>query len=366
MHKSQYWLFMAFTLFASPHAVSAEHSAPGCGRPGKPPAGDQVKVVSWNISELAIDKQVYDRPIRSETEFADLRNYRDCVGGDVYVLQEIASPKALAQIFPPADYDICFSGQKTADEKGLAPDYPRAALTDISPVCYSSASDVSELPGEITNRAYQYVALAVKRASGISVVSIRDVPEIGQKNPVDGHQTRWGLEAVLGRGNQKLRILVIHLKSRCNEGPISPSSTDEHCPALALQLPHLKQWILEAAEQPEPFTVIGDFNRRLDRENPNVLTTDMWDVITGAATSTTNDDISLTHIPAAKQFKCWPKQPPAQRFPIDFFALDERALALADATSYWKWRYQKDIEAETPAKRQPSDHCPIQLNILFN
>jgi hypothetical protein len=45
------------------------------------------------------------------------------------------------------------------------------------------------------------------------------------------------------------------------------------------------------------------------------------------------------------------------------FGQNDKAQALADSSSYLKWRYGKDIEAGSPRDRWPSDHCPIQLNI---
>jgi hypothetical protein len=50
--------------------------------------------------------------------------------------------------------------------------------------------------------------------------------------------------------------------------------------------------------------VAGDFNRRFDRESADVNATDMWDVITGASTSASGDDVNLTHVPKNKKFKC--------------------------------------------------------------
>jgi hypothetical protein len=86
-------------------------------------------------------------------------------------------------------------------------------------------------------------------------------------------------------------------------------------------------------------------------------------MVTGASTPTPTDDTALAHVPKNKEFRCWPAQPAPQRFAIDFFVLDDKAQALADATSYWKWRYGKDIEENTPPSRWPSDHCAIQLNV---
>lgn len=359
---SMRWIFLAslsFAVLAMASGSFAQTASFNCGSAGPSAIGGSAKFLSWNIQELAADKQVYDRPVRTAEEFATLREYRNCLQGDVYALQEVASPKAVALVFPTEDYDICFSGQKNADELGLAPAYDLVAIEGIKPDCFSKGD---MLPGEATERAFQYVALAVRRGSGIEIVETRDVPAIGQINPEDGRQTRWGLEAVVERNGQRTRVLVVHLKSGCAAGPITDDlGQDEDCPGLAKQLPHLKAWIDEAAAKPEPFMIIGDFNRRLDLEDPAVLATDMMDVLDGAVTVETTDDLTLSHTPTGKEFKCWPDDFASQRFAIDFFVSDPKASALIVNGSDWKWRYQHDIDLGTPKPQRPSDHCPIQV-----
>lgn len=335
-----------------------------CGAKGPVPKPGEIKLVSWNIAELASAVQVYDRAIRTEDEFGDLGGYRACHDGDIYALQEIASLRALGRVFPPSEYILCISGQSLADERGLAPDYPRNQLWGIEPECVTDATAaVSTLPGERTTPARQYVALAVKRSSGITLTDKKDVVDLGPRDPVTNQSTRWGLDVIITKGGVPLRLLVVHMKSRCNEAPVEEPSSNDNCPALSRQLPHLKKWIFEAAQGDPPAIVVGDFNRRFDRESVDVKPTDMWDIITGASTTATTDDVRLSHVPKNKEFKCWPTEPASQRFSIDFFVLTPKAQAIADPVSYWKWRYGKDIEENTPRSRWPSDHCPIQLNL---
>jgi hypothetical protein len=121
------------------------------------------------------------------------------------------------------------------------------------------------------------------------------------------------------------------MKSRCNADPIEEPSSNEHCPALFRQLPHLKRWLHDAAQSGVPAIALGDFNRRLDREAIEIKPTDMWDVITGASTATPSDDVKLAHVPANRQFLCWPrKENPNNTFAIDFFVLTEKAQQIAD------------------------------------
>lgn len=335
-----------------------------CGARGPIPKPGEIKFVSWNIAELATTTQVYDRPIRSDAQFADLRMYRECNSGDVYALQEIASLRALARVFPPSSFILCISGQTVADQRGLSPDYPRDKLAGVAPQCANDAGASADgLPDELTKPGRQYTALAIRRSTGISIADVRDFVDLGIKDPNTGQPVRWGLDVTLMNDGTPLRMMVVHLKSRCTEEPIQEPSSSEHCPALSRQMPHLKNWILEASRSGMPVVVAGDFNRRLDVESQEVKPTDMWDVITGAATAGSEDDVRLAHVPAGKEFKCWPQQSAGERFAIDFFVLNQAASDRADASSYWKWRYGKDIAAGTGRPAWPSDHCAIQLNI---
>jgi hypothetical protein len=335
-----------------------------CGAKGPAPKSGEIKLVSWNIAELASEVQVFTRPLRTRQQFDDLVAYRDCNAGDVYALQEIASLRALGRVFPPADYILCISGQVLADKKGLAPKYPRNQLGGIEPHCITDGSTaITDLPAEATTPARQYVALALRRASGISLQAAKDVVDLGPEDPNEQRQTRWGLDVTIGKGGKTLRMLVVHMKSRCPEGAIEQASGNPHCQALALQLAPLKSWIAAAQTGGGPVVVLGDFNRRFDREPAAASPTDMWDVITGASTASSADDVKLAHVPKNKEFECWPDGPDIMRFPIDFFVLNAEAQAIADADSYWKWRYAKDIAANTPDDLRPSDHCPIQLNV---
>jgi hypothetical protein len=337
-----------------------------CGAKGPVPKAGEIKLVSWNIAELATAVKVYDRELRSEDDFKDLRMYRACHDGDVYALQEIASLRALSRVFPPSEYILCISGQTIADQRGLSPTYPQGSLTGIEPQCVRDASVLaSAVAGELTSPARQYVALAVKRVAGITLERVRDVVELGPEDPVSHYQTRWGLDARLVRNGMSLRMLVVHMKSRCNEDPIEEPSSNDHCPALSRQLLPLKSWIKAADADGTPVIVAGDFNRRLDRESLDVKPTDLWDVISGASTLDLADDVRLARIPMNKEFKCWPVEPANQRFPIDFFVMNAKADTIADSSSYWKWRYGKDIEEATPRPQWPSDHCAIQLNIRW-
>src|SRR5215217_3131317 len=84
-----------------------------------------VVLGSWNIQTLATNGVIFPGDYRrTEADFALLRAARNRLGADVLALEEVTSPHAVSQVFPPSEYVICFSGQYDADAAGLAPYYP--------------------------------------------------------------------------------------------------------------------------------------------------------------------------------------------------------------------------------------------------
>jgi endonuclease/exonuclease/phosphatase family metal-dependent hydrolase len=81
---------------------------------------------------------------------------------------------------------------------------------------------------------------------------------------VDG-ATRSGADITLYPGTQKeVRLLAVHLKSGCFDGRM-----DRHfapCERLRQQAPVVEAWIDQRVREGKAFAVLGDFNRRLDKD----------------------------------------------------------------------------------------------------
>jgi hypothetical protein len=71
-----------------------------CGARGPDPRPGEIKLISWNIAELASAVKVYNRPVRSEDNFSDLRMYRACNGGCLRVARDRKLASKLARVFP--------------------------------------------------------------------------------------------------------------------------------------------------------------------------------------------------------------------------------------------------------------------------
>jgi len=356
-------------------------------------------LATWNIQTLTTpNERVFPNQrsdqLRKESDMGDLRAVRDAVGADVVMLEEISSPKALAQVFPAADWHICLSGQFTADTRGLGPDYPSDKLADIRPLCFSAAgADLPDPPpGELRK---QYVAVAVRKASGVSIQSIADVPDISvpfddkdDTGAVVVRNVRWGLEVVVAKGDKTLRILGVHLKTGCFTGPLfrdlwdgppfqfqHDDHADNPCKTLARQMRPLRTWIARAAQQGTPFVIVGDFNRQIDADANHAAEPDLFPVLTGTATETTTDDVMLARVPEGSVSirGCWPEDDSSdQKNAIDYLIFGPGARPTDWEATYKKLRFVDlpSIGGASLTKRDNdwrlSDHCPVRVSINWN
>jgi endonuclease/exonuclease/phosphatase family metal-dependent hydrolase len=146
-----------------------------------------------------------------------LRDFAATVEADVVALQEVDGPAAAARLFP--GWSFCFTSRRHVQNVGFAvrPGLPHRCNPD-----------------------YRELGL----------------PE---------NDVRWGADLSLYPDQpQEVRLLAVHLKSGCNRDPLTADS--DNCRVLQDQVPVLEAWIDARAEEGVPFAVLGDFNRRFDRE----------------------------------------------------------------------------------------------------
>ncbi len=105
----------------------------------------------------------------------------------------------------------------------------------------------------------QNVGFAIRR--GIPFRCNADYRALG----LPGNDVRWGADVTVYPGTPaEMRLLGIHLKSGCNRDPLT--SERDACSTLQRQVPVLEEWVDARAREGVPFAVLGDFNRRFDRE----------------------------------------------------------------------------------------------------
>ena len=285
------------------------------GRAPVPP--EWIRIASWNLNLLhwrtggALWRGAVDR---NEEDYRILARYARALAADVIAFQEINGPRAAERVFPARDYDLHFSGR------------------------YDSRYD------DI------YVGFAVRRGRFDRVVK-RDVPALGLGA---NSRLRWGVDLAVRRDGRELRLLNVHLKSRCfTKSLVEPRS--RHCRRLARQIEPLESWIDARWREGAPFVVLGDFNRAMDRHGPR---DHLWRAI---------DDgdppgLKLHRLPSGQSPACWRGTSRYHRHPIDFFVFGARAWRRVDPASLRQLVWT-DADAD-PRRGLPSDHCPIAVDLL--
>jgi Endonuclease/Exonuclease/phosphatase family len=356
------------------------------------PAHADLIIGSWNIQTLATNGVVFPTDHRrNENDFALLRLARDKLGADVLALEEVTSPFATSKVFPQNEYVICFGGQYEADAAGLGPHYPPDQLKSVKPTCYDQQSTLPD-PAPDTPRK-QYVAIVVRRGSGVTIESVSDVPALGLPIEEENHDSntmeiralRWGLEAVLSANGKKFRLLAVHLKSGCVLGALlenrwhdpafvwAPDGRNDHpCMSLARQMAPLRAWIARARSGSEPFVIAGDFNRRIDVEEKETGSPDLWPIITGVATAESSDDIALNRVPEgnASISACWPEDDHTELVnAIDYLIFSPGFRPTDWQASYLKFHYSSLVDPVTgnnltkADSKRMSDHCPFVVRL---
>jgi poly(3-hydroxybutyrate) depolymerase len=279
----------------------------------------EIRVASWNLNNLhqRLGEPLRPgAPIRSVADIETLLEIRDRIAADIVALQEVNGPRAAHLVFPPAEWDVVFSGRYADDL----------------------------VTGRETDRIYTGFAI---RRGVFEAVTKRDVAELSVIH-ADQRPTRWGTEILVEKDGQALRLLSLHLKSSCHAGSLEPPS-NPHCITLAAQRAPLEAWIDAAAMGDVPFAILGDWNRRFDVHGDR---DHIWQEI---------DDgdppgLNLWRLPFERDSRC----ESGFTDPIDFLVFDDRVWPLVNQASFAEVLYG---ETWDPERRTPSDHCPIAVTL---
>ena len=320
------------------HCHRAGASRPGCTADGESPASapappgpeaarsalpplpaGRIRIASWNLNRLhwRTNGALWRGAVVRESEdYEDLARYARNLDADIIAFQEVNGPRAAARVFRSRDYDLHFSGR------------------------YDSRYD------DIYN------GFAVRKGRFDRVIK-RDHPALGGA-PSDRYPLRWGVDLTVFRDGERLRLLNVHLKSRCFAKSLDPPR-DRHCRKLARQIEPLESWIDERWREGVPFVVLGDFNRAFDRHGPR-------DHLWSALDDGDPRGLELHRLPAGNPPACWRGTSRYHRHPIDFFVFGARAWRRVDAASFRQLVWT-DADAD-PHRGLPSDHCPIAVDLF--
>lgn len=329
-------------------------TAPAWAQTKRAPAGETIRLATWNIQTLTTGKPVFETQqyTRTPADITQLREFAARIPADVFALQEIASPAAAAQLFPIDRFTICISGQFFAS-------YP--ALGETGPRCYD-AGPLPDTP-QADKLARQFTAFAVSKKLGARL-DPSDLAEIGvdHRDAADGivRPTRWGFALEVTRGNHKLRLLNVHLKTGCFFQPLlrrpraEPSTNS--CETFSKQMPVLDSYM---RKHKGPLVVLGDFNRYLD-----LFRDAAFDRLAGLDTrNDPADDTGITRFPERRPSVCF-VEPRSEYFyvPIDYFVLS-KGLVGRDFREHVP-RIARNKDPKT-FKLAFGDHCPKSLAVAL-
>ncbi|MDO9370856.1 MAG: endonuclease [Sphingopyxis sp.] len=293
-------LVSALSLLAAcvPAADAPSSAAPASARP--------LKIASWNLEFLAERDGVGCQP-RGPVEYAAMKRIADGLDADVIAFQEAESVAAAERVFDPARFAIVMETRPGAP----------------SGTCGGAHKDKQVIR--------QAVGFAIRK--DLPFDRHADVTSLMLGNA----QLRSGVDITLrAPGRAPIRLLAVHLKSGCFSG-----SDAKACPTLLEQIPALEAWIHAAANGPERFAVLGDWNRRLALPGDAV-----WaDIDDG---DPANADLALAD--AGTPPGCDPRY---DSF-IDHIVLDKRAAG--GMTAFSEARYG-------PGETHYSDHCPVTVTL---
>ncbi|MCG0993757.1 endonuclease/exonuclease/phosphatase family protein [Acetobacter indonesiensis] len=193
-------------------------------------AAAPLKIATWNMDWL-LDATApssltapSDIPHRTASDFAKLAAYAQHLNADIIGFQEVDSLETAARIFPASTYQIFLT----------------------------------------QDPIIQHTGVAVRR--GLRITLNPDVTSLTIGSGSASHPLRSGLDATLYYGATKVRLLVVHLKTGCWDNP--PTDRGHSCPILVQQFSALQQWVADRQKQRENFIIMGDFNRRMTRDDP--------------------------------------------------------------------------------------------------
>lgn len=281
----------------------------------------KVQIVSWNLKQLsAFNVEKGMAGIRTLTEINLLQTYAKKINADIYILQEISGINALQPIFGDAYHYY------------ITPDGGSMKL-----------------------------AIAIKKDMQAEQISDpRHIATINVTNTIRG-----GLELNLRLGTEPIDILGVHLKSFCHDAPLSRNTKD--CRILKSQIAPLKQWMRSRIEAMHPFIIVGDFNRRFDKETLNRSATsslnseamiDNWMWASLFDENASGYQAGLVRPNRFNKSKCLNGKYP---YFIDHFIMNEPAANLVEIGSFQE--YFTDLPLDIESKL--SDHCPVSL-VLIN
>ena len=192
---------------------------------------NELRIAAWNLEHLN-DEHGEGCIERTEEDFDAIARRIEALDADVVAFQEVENETAAQRVFDSGKWNVVMSSRPHTGE---------------GPECWDRPE------GRLQRQA---TGIAVRRSVAFRRGS--DFAALALGNP----HLRWGTHIVVGRGERKLHVLSVHLKSGC-WGARQDEQGRESCAILRGQVRALRAWIDERRRAGERFAIAGDFNRRL-------------------------------------------------------------------------------------------------------
>jgi endonuclease/exonuclease/phosphatase family metal-dependent hydrolase len=272
-----------------------------------PALGQEIKLAAWNIAWLTTKPAGHpdlpgSLPTRSAEDFARLRVYADRLAADVVAIQEVDGPLAAARVFDATRWEFHFPAETDTQRAGFA--WRRGLAVVRNP----DVAALDLVPG---------ARRSLRRGADITVRAHDGPP---------------------------LRLLSVHLDGGCAQGSVRrPESRD--CQNLGRQGEILRDWIAERRREGVAFAILGDFNRRMARDDEFL--------------ATLSEAAPLTRPTEGFANPCWARDGQA-RFFVDHILLGGAARDWVVRDSF---RVMVYAERDPALRERISDHCPISVRL---
>lgn len=173
----------------------------------------------------------------------------------------------------------------------------------------------------------------------------------------------------LTKGDKKLRLLAVHLKSGCLSEHLDPNSLyampnstyredmkHKACEKLSKQIEPLESWIDQRAAEDLPFIVLGDFNRRFSTEFKSNYSekSGLWQAIDDDAAE------NMWTPTLTMKSECWGGY---YKDYVDHIVLDPRSKKKLVDGSFQQLLFKEKYSMKL--SQTLSDHCPISVRLIL-